>query len=160
MLLPRDVVMVRRYHGIPTDCAVYGGRQRLTDFDGHRSTRRVRETPGAGGVMQIGRADLAVRVECAESTANRRRTSQIVAMNRLPERTRAAVHHQPQAALLVRLELDEVIAAPERRKLDRRVLSTDSFEPIVAEADRRHIVRLRDDRATIPVTRGNSGPSA
>jgi hypothetical protein len=38
------------------------------------------------------------------------------------------VDHQPEPTLLVGLQLDEMVAAPQRRELDRAGFATDRFQ--------------------------------
>ena len=57
----------------------------------------------------------------------------MVVADRLAQGSRPAVHHQPEPAVLVRLDFDEVISAAECCELDRAFVPADGLQTGMAE---------------------------
>jgi hypothetical protein len=95
-------------------------------------------------------------VEHAKPVGHGLCSCKMVVADRLAQRPRPTVHHEPEAAIFVRLNFNEVVAAAERCEFDRTFGPTDRFEAAVAERIARHIPGLRNDRSAIAPPSGHS----
>ena len=118
MTLKRDMIVIDCDHRLPTDAALQRSRQHLAGFLCHRLARSRSELPGPQGIVKVLFASIRFRIERTQSSFDRLRARQMMVADHLPERSRSAMHHQPEPVLFVRLHLKEVVSTAESRKLD------------------------------------------
>ena len=99
--------------------------------------------------MKIVRARFGFRVKSAKPAVQKLGTRQMMISDGLPERPRPAMHHEPEPAILVGLNLHEMIPAPKRGELSLALLSTNGIEDWMAEFIVGDAIRLRNDQASI-----------
>jgi hypothetical protein len=83
-----------------------------------RLSVEVRERERPRQIAEAGGARCAVRVEAAQPPTARRRPAQVMIADRLAHRARARVDHHPERAGIVGLQLEEVVATPQRAQLE------------------------------------------
>jgi hypothetical protein len=89
--------------------------------------------PSPQGIVKILLACIRSGIQCAQPAFNWHCTRQMMIANRLPERSRSTMHHQPEPILLVRLQLKEMVSAAKSRKLDLAFLSAHSLQAGMAQ---------------------------
>jgi hypothetical protein len=83
-------------------------------------------------------------------------TLQVVGLDRLAHGARAAVHHEPERTLLVRLKFEEVVAAPERSELQGTVPRFSLLQGRMAQGPSFECRSRRFDRAGGAVLRNGN----
>src|SRR6185369_8480848 len=96
------------------------GEDRAGGID-HRRAARRREVARERDVGEESASRVRFGVEPLEAGAVARRGTPVERAERRAERARSAVDREPERALLVALQLEEVVAAAERRELARGV---------------------------------------
>jgi hypothetical protein len=148
-MLERYVVVVRRDDGFPTEFRSRRTNQHAANLFRDRPSGRVGVTAGEGGIVKIFSTLDGVGVEDTKPVVDGRRTGQMVAANGLAESPRPTVHREPKPVFLVRLDLDEMISAAERCKLDRAFLPADGFKAGMAQPTVGDALRLLNDHPPV-----------
>ena len=79
------------------------------------------------------RRRIAPSIQCLQPRTHGLRAHQVVVANRLANGSRPAMDHEPQSSVLVRLELDEMIATAQRLELDQALLLARRLDAHVAQ---------------------------
>jgi hypothetical protein len=121
----RHVIVVGGDERGPIDLGAQVSLEYPSNFFSDCPSRSIRETPGASRVVKIFSARRGFRVKSAQLSVRRFATRQVMIPDGLPQRPRPAMHHQPEPPVLVRLDFQEMIPAPQCCELCLSVLSTD-----------------------------------
>ena len=118
MVFERDVIVVGGDERLPTNLRSQRSGQHSADLCCHGPARSVSITTRMGGVVQIFTAFRRLGLEYAKPATYRLCSRQMVIPDRLTQRPRSTVHHEPNAVVLVCLDLSEVISAAEGCELE------------------------------------------
>ena len=95
------------------------------------------------------------RVVTRSGAANVLAVTQVVITDCWTHPSGSTVDHQPEATILIALQLDEVVSAAECRKLDLPFVTAHCLQTRVTQRRQLQVPWRRNPRATIPPTSGN-----
>jgi hypothetical protein len=150
------VVVVSADDRLPAGFRTKRALQDDGNFRRHRPSAGVCEVPCPRDVGEIPDPLVARGIERVKPAANRLRMTEMMVADCRTNPSRSAVDHRPEPAVIIALELDEVVATAERRELDDAFGLTHRIQARMTES-RRFQVRWRPDCcAAIPSTSGDS----
>src|SRR6266568_7702850 len=95
--------------------------------------------------MYICRSLLGLRVQRTKAAIDHLCTRKVMIADRLAERPRATVNHQPELVFLVGLKLEKVVPAAQSCELQRTLVSPERLEPGTAQFNGIDLLRLPND---------------
>lgn len=149
MLFQRNVVVIGGDQRFPAGVGSYSVGQHLTHHLCHRLAGSRGVAAGPGGVVKILGARAGAGVQCSKPVSGLG-SRQVMIANRRSDCAGPAVYHQPQKAVLIGLQFDEVIPAAQCRELQRAFAAAERFETRVAQRVTRQFPRQGNRRGPVP----------
>src|SRR5258708_5849029 len=157
--LERHVVVVSRDRSLPAEVGSRRPGKHAARLLRHGPPGCAGKTPCDGDIVRVFGASIGSCVERAKPTVYGLRACEMVIADRLAERSRSAVNHEPEPVLFVFLDFKEVVSAAERCEFDGAFRPAQRLQTGMAERGAAcHVLGLRDDLAAIAPAGGHGAP--
>jgi hypothetical protein len=155
MAFARHVIVISRDDRFPTEVCTDDGLNDGAHLFRHCPSACVCEASCPGGIAEVLGSLVAGRIQCPQASTDVFTLSQVVIANRGADPSGSTVDHQPQATVRIALQLDEMVPATERRKLDQPFVTPYRLQAWMTQRRVRHFRWSRDRLAPISAPRGH-----